>query len=259
VRTRRALLAAVILLVILVPIVVAIAAAPRPAPTATPGAASATSAPSQTPVADDSFPPQSPQPSSATGTSSPAALALGDLLRSLRVTPEDRTGYERSLFEHWIDADDDGCDTRREVLIAESLEPVTISGGCGLTGGRWRSLYDGVETRDPATFDVDHVVPLAEAWDSGASGWAPARRRRFANDLEVDWALIAVSAASNRSKGDQDPADWRPQLRDVGCTYAGMWIAVKVRWQLSIDAAERAALASLIAGCDDVVVVPVAS
>lgn len=82
---------------------------------------------------------------------------------------EVRTGYDRALFPHWIDADGDGCDTRREVLIAEAVEPPSIGAGCYLTGGRWLSLYGGIETTDPGTFDLDHVVALAEAWDSGAS------------------------------------------------------------------------------------------
>jgi Protein of unknown function (DUF1524) len=180
------------------------------------------------------------------------------LLAALVVAPEDRTGYDRSLFPHWIDADGDGCDTRREVLIDESLDPLTVSSGCALSGGRWESLYDGVETTDPSTFDIDHLVPLAEAWDSGASGWTLDRRTRYANDLGFAWSLIAVSASSNRSKGDRDPAEWLPPLASVRCDYTAMWLAVKVRWSLSIDDSETAALASDISGCSETVTVPLA-
>lgn len=201
-----------------------------------------------------------PTPPSALVTATPSAEGdtLPELLALLAVAPEKRAGYDRSLFTHWVDADGDGCDTRREVLIAESLTPVAIGSGCRLTGGTWTSLYDGVTTTELATFDIDHVVALGEAWDSGASGWSPDRRMRFANDLGVDWALIAVTATSNRTKSDRDPTDWLPPLRAVRCEYLSMWIAVKVRWQLFVDVAERSTLRSLIGGCEQVMTVPIA-
>ena len=195
----------------------------------------------------------------ATPTSSPAAgaqgatLALDQMLARLRTAPEQRTGYDRSLFTLWIDADGDGCDTRREVLISESLTPVTIGTGCFLTGGSWLSLYDGQRFTDPSGLDIDHVVPLAEAWDSGAFGWSADRRQAFANDLDASWALIAVSATSNRSKGDQDPADWLPFSASDLCSYLGDWLAVKVRWSLAVDPIERNALSGLVGECSGTV------
>ncbi len=161
-----------------------------------------------------------------------------------------RSGYDRDLFNHWIDADGDGCDTRDEVLIAESVDPVNIGPGCSLSGGRWISVYDGVETTDPSTFDVDHMVPLAEAWDSGASAWDAQRREAFANDLIRDAALIAVSASSNRSKSDQDPAEWQPPQAAAACDYATDWVEVKIAWDLSADPAEAAVLDDMLATCD---------
>ena len=155
----------------------------------------------------------------------------------------------RTLFRHWIDADGDGCDTRREVLIDEAVSPPSVGSGCSLSGGRWVSAYDGLTFTDPAKLDIDHMVPLAEAWDSGAYQWDSSRRMRFANDLDVDWALIAVSAATNRSKGDRDPAEWLPPAASFRCTYVAMWIEVKVRWRLTIDPAEQAALNDLVAAC----------
>ncbi|GAA2775231.1 hypothetical protein GCM10010521_62190 [Streptomyces rameus] len=82
------------------------------------------------------------------------------------------------------------------------------------------------------------LVPLAEAWDSGASAWTAAEREAYANDLGDDRALIAVSAASNRSKADQDPSTWLPPAAGYRCQYATDWIADKTRWGLSIDTAE---------------------
>jgi lamin tail-like protein/uncharacterized protein DUF1524 len=168
----------------------------------------------------------------------------------LRQAEEDpRTGYDRDLFGHWIDLDEDGCDTRREVLIEESTAPATTDSDCSVTG-QWLSQYDGVTTSDPSTLDVDHMVPLAEAWDSGASHWDARRREAFANDLDYEYSLIAVSASSNRSKGDQDPAEWQPPNPQIACQYAQQWSAVKVRWDLSADAAEVAAVWNMARYCD---------
>lgn len=208
--------------------------------------------------------PAGPTPSATSATAPPATappatatsgrLTLGAALALLEIQPEDRAGYRRSLFPIWIDADGDGCNTRREVLIEEAIVAPTVGTPCRLFGGAWSSLYDGVQTTDSSTFDIDHVVPLAEAWDSGASGWPTERRTRFANDLDVPWALVAVSAASNRSKGDRDPADWLPPLAGVRCEYLTMWLDVKLRWDLAIDPRERSAIAAFDPTCPAAVV-----
>ena len=199
-----------------------------------------------------------PAPMTSAATPNPAptgstsgSLSLTQLLDVLPVRAESRTGYKRALFVHWIDADGDGCNTRREVLIVEAIVAPTVTAGCHLVGGRWYSPYDGITTTNAATFDIDHVVPLAEARDSGAYAWSPDRRTAFANDLGVPWSLLAVSAASNRSKSDGDPADWMPPRTEFRCTYVAMWLAVKVRWELSIDRRERGYLAPLAASCPD--------
>lgn len=188
--------------------------------------------------------------SSTTTTPSPSTtIASGNALRGLTIAPEQASGYDRDLFKHWIDVDRDGCDTRREVLIAESLTLVTVGTGCSLSGGKWFSAYDGVETTDASTFDIDHVVALKEAWDSGASTWTAERRQAFANDLDDSFALIAVSASSNRSKSDKDPAEWLPTRATYKCTYVNDWIRIKKTWNLSVDQAEYDALARILATC----------
>lgn len=174
---------------------------------------------------------------------------LTALLAMLRVAPEDRTGYSRSLFVHWIDADGDGCDTRHEVLIAEAIVRPAIGPHCSLTGGRWFSLYDGLTVSDPASLQIDHVVPLAEAWDSGASAWTADRRMRYANDLDAPFTLMAVSSATNESKSDSDPADWLPPAPAADCPYLGAWLATKARWDLAVDPREHDALATDIRDC----------
>jgi hypothetical protein len=177
------------------------------------------------------------------------SLPLADAVQLLPTAAESRDGYQRSSFKHWVDADRDTCNTRAEVLIAESRVEPTIEAGCKVVAGEWYSYYDGVTLTAPGGLDIDHMVPLAEAWDSGASGWTAARREAYANDLDADRSLVAVTARTNRSKSDQDPADWTPPLADARCTYATDWVATKLRWQLTTDDRERAALTELAAGC----------
>jgi hypothetical protein len=175
--------------------------------------------------------------------SAPLDRAIADL--AVRV--EVRTGYSRDLFPHWIDADGDGCSTRDEVLIAEADDPVTVGDGCDLSGGRWFSYYDRVSWTDPGRIDIDHLVPLAEAWDSGARRWRTSTRRAYANDLGDRRSLVGVTDSVNQSKADRDPGEWMPEYGR--CRYVRQWVAVKHRWRLSVDRAERRALASLASDC----------
>jgi hypothetical protein len=173
-----------------------------------------------------------------------AARPIDVLLAELVVEPEHSgADYDRDLFEHWIDADHNGCNTRCEVLNAERRTDVP-----GLASG-WYSLYDGYTTDDPGELDIDHVVALGEAWRSGADAWDAARRRAYANDLDEPDALIAVTAATNRSKGDRDPARWQPPNRDGWCQWGTAWLKVKVKWHLSADQAEADALGNVLRAC----------
>lgn len=208
------------------------------------------------PDASETTPRTTPSSVSSPGSTSPStqaqaktASSLSALVNSLQVAVETRAGYNRDLFRHWIDADGDGCDTRREVLIAESVTPVTIGAGCSLSGGTWLSPYDMVSATNASSFDVDHFVPLAEAWDSGAANWDSATRQAFANDLDYAMSLIAVTASSNRSKSDRDPAEWLPTNSAFHCEYAVAWVQVKSRWKLTIDTAEKEKLLNLANTC----------
>ncbi len=181
----------------------------------------------------------------------PAAVAgelvtkrLHRAIDDLPVAAEARGGYARARFNHWVDADGDCQDTRDEVLATESLVPVS---GCDVRRGRWLSYYDGVTTLNSSGFDVDHLVPLAEAWDSGARGWNAQTRQRYANDLRDPRTLVAVTASSNRSKSDRDPAEWMPALGT--CQYVRQWVAVKIRWRLTVDRTEKRALHLVAQGC----------
>ena len=156
-------------------------------------------------------------------------------------------GYDRSLFKHWIDADKDGCDTRAEVLIEEAVVKPKIGKKCVLTGGKWLSAYDGKTTTKTSDLDIDHVVPLAEAWRSGAWAWSATKRQAYANDLDESKSLIAVSLGLNRSKGDKDVSAWLPP-KGV-CTYVENWITVKVKWSLTADSKEINVLNRYIKSC----------
>ena len=184
-----------------------------------------------------------------------SAFPLSELLNRLEalpVQPEQRSGYDRDLFDHWVDVDGDRCDARREVLLAEAVVAPRVGASCSLSGGQWYSVYDGdVEQGTGSGFDVDHLVPLAEAWDSGARSWDADTRRRYANDLGYEHSLVAVSASSNRQKGASDPAEWLPPDTSVRCWYAEAWITVKTRWGLSVDTAELHALQVLVSQCEN--------
>lgn len=185
-------------------------------------------------------------------TSKPVAepTTLQQLISQLVVAAEQGDGYDRDLFRHWIDADGDGCNTRREVLIAEAKVKPTVTGDCDLVGGEWYSAYDQVTTTDPSSFDIDHFIPLKEAWDSGAYAWSSDKRKDFANDLGFAKSLIAVTASSNRSKSDRDPADWMPPNAEYHCSYITAWVEVKIRWGLTVDEIEFAVLKDYSSTCD---------
>ena len=187
-------------------------------------------------------------PAQAGSYSAPLRTAISQL----RVATEVRTGYDRSLFPHWKDSNSDCQDTRHEVLIAEtSVSPTYTSGSqCSVATGRWFSYYDRASWTAASDVDIDHVVALAEAWDSGARTWTTVRRQSFANDLGDERSLIAVTDNVNQSKGDQDPSTWLPTYDK--CRYTLEWTAVKIRWGLTVDSAEKNALSSLGAQCTDV-------
>ncbi|NUT33392.1 MAG: HNH endonuclease [Hamadaea sp.] len=155
------------------------------------------------------------------------------------------TGYSRERFPHWRKTGAN-CDVRDTVLQRDGKN-VKLD-GCNVTGGTWESWYDDAVLTDPLKVDIDHMVPLAAAWRSGADKWTDEKRSDFANDLDRP-QLFAVSASSNRSKGDQDPSLWKPPSKDAWCTYAQDWITVKAYWKLTVTAKERDALADMLTTC----------
>lgn len=164
-------------------------------------------------------------------------------LSALTIAPEDTgAGYDRDDWPHWSSVGD-GC-TSRDAALREHGQNVSVDGDCTVTG-QWISAYDGVHVADVSELDVDHIVPLAEAARSGARHWTTAQREAYANGPN---GLVPVTAASNRAKGDQDPATWLPD-RDR-CGYVTRWVAIKQRYDLTADPAEADAIRAVLARCE---------
>ncbi|GHH71111.1 HNH endonuclease family protein [Promicromonospora soli] len=187
-----------------------------------------------------------PQPADAYPPDVPSKAVAQAELDALTVQAESSSDtYDRDLFPHWITVD--GCTTRETVLQRDG-DGVEVGSDCYPTSGSWYSEWDGETRTAPSDLDIDHVVALSEAWHSGASEWTTDRRQDFANDLDGP-QLIAVTAESNRSKSDNDPAEWVPPLASSHCAYAKMWIHTKYRWDLTLDTAEKASLQPLLDTC----------
>jgi hypothetical protein len=194
----------------------------------------------------------------ATGQREQKAIArLEQLKIKDRVRPP--STYNRDAFgSGWIDTDHNGCNQRDDVLLRDAIAGTVKTGWQGrcdhdVLAGAWIDPYTGrkivltdmKEMRQSMAIQIDHIVPLSEAWVSGASEWSDDRRHRFANDLDE---LLAVDGPTNETKGDGDPAAWRPR-KGYQCTYAERWIGVKLRWDLVADPSEVLALRQMLSYC----------
>ncbi|MFF4078366.1 HNH endonuclease family protein [Streptomyces sp. NPDC001777] len=176
-----------------------------------------------------------------------SASTARSYLSDLTVSPEgSSTGYSRDKFPHWI-TQSGACNTR-EVVLERDGTNVQQDSSCAAVSGSWYSEYDGATWTAASDLDIDHMVPLAEAWRSGASSWTTAQRQAFANDLTRP-QLIAVTDNVNQSKGDKDPADWLPSRTSYRCTYARAWVHVKHYYGLKVDSAEKSALQGILNNC----------
>jgi hypothetical protein len=186
-------------------------------------------------------------PASAAPPPPPDAATSRAHLSALTTKAEgSSTGYSRDLFPHWITISG-SCNTRETVLKRDGTN-VTVGSDCYPTSGSWYSPYDGATWYSPSDIDIDHMVPLAQAWRSGANTWTTSRRQQFANDLNSS-QLWAVTDDVNQSKGDKDPALWKPSRTAIWCLYARSWIDVKYRYGLSADSAEKSALSTMLNYC----------
>lgn len=141
-------------------------------------------------------------------------LTVRELIARLPVAAESRAGFKRTAFRLWIDADHDHCNTRNEVLLDEAVIAPHRGADCKLTGGRWVSYYDDTIVIGPSSLDIDHLVPLAEAWDSGASQWDARRRQEYANDLDYPrtWSRSPPKPTDPKATRTRGPGSRRPQM-----------------------------------------------
>ncbi|HZY64305.1 MAG TPA: HNH endonuclease family protein [Rubrobacteraceae bacterium] len=162
-------------------------------------------------------------------------------------------GYSREKFPHWSDAREYGwdvsntsCDARDAALIRDG-EEVVVEDGCDVVTGVWLDPFTAQTFTDPSDIDVDHGVPLANAWRSGADSWDAAERERYANDPDV---LLSVEDNANQSKGDKGPEAWKPPNEAEWCDYAKQWTSIKAKYELSVNEQEKQALPQMLGSCE---------
>jgi hypothetical protein len=190
----------------------------------------------------------------------PVTVAQRRLRRlTVRRRPVGTEGYVRDAFgSDWVDTDGNGCNQRDDVLLRDAVPGTTRvaqQDSCDhdVLAGSWHDPYTGRTLRftdlkdlgQAQAIQIDHLVPLAEAWVSGARRWSGDRREVFANGLDE---LLAVDGPTNTSKSDDDPAAWRPR-KGYQCTYARHWIATKARYRLAVDPSEKSALEQMLGYC----------
>lgn len=194
-------------------------------------------------------------PSAAPGAPvPPSAAEARAMLRANEVSAAGgMSGYAREAFPHWAadgtefgwEEPEGSCDVRDDALIRDG-RGVEFDEECSISSGEWLDPYTGTTLADSGDVDIDHVVPLANAWRSGADEWGESQRERYANDPGV---LLSVDDATNQIKGDKGPEAWQPPNFDYRCEYARRWISIKDEWSLSVNAREKAALQEMLRGC----------
>ena len=203
-----------------------------------------------TPTAAATTPASTPTP---TTQSTQRPTATTTLVITVAEIPEDIPEYKRSEWKHWVDDDGDCQDARQEVLIEESLVPVTFEDDrrCRVEAGRWWAPHLGHHLENPAAIDVDHHVPLKNAHVSGGWRWDAARKQEYANHLTDPAHLVAISSRHNRSKGARGPEEWAPPDNDLWCQYALDWTQIKQRWDLSMTRVESEIVMDMLYTCED--------
>lgn len=162
-----------------------------------------------------------------------------------------KTGYSRDLFPHWLDTDGDGCSTREEILERDAVEVRDSLIGC--LDVTIIDPYSGKQVVGRENIDIDHVVSLSNAWQTGAQKITPQQRRDFANDPTN---LLAVSDELNQQKSDGDAATWLPPDKSFRCEFVARQITVKKRYELWITKPEYDAMVSILSTCPDQELIP---
>ena len=229
---------------------------PPPAPTATiemptPVSTEVTTGATPTRTPAPATPTQAPTPTNTPSMSTPTPATT--LVITVAEIPAGIPEYSRSEWKHWTDEDGDCQDARQEVLIEESLEPVTYEtdSKCRVEAGRWWAPFLAHHLGNPGHIDVDHHVPLKNAHDSGGWRWDAERKREYANYLEDPDHLVAISSRHNRAKGARGPEEWAPPDNGIWCDYATDWAEIKERWNLTMTPVESAIVMDMIGTCEN--------
>lgn len=188
-----------------------------------------------------------------------AAPPAGDAAAALAQLPvkgrAPRTGYDRDQFgQAWKDVDRNGCDQRNDVLARDLVDETfrASTNNCIVLTGTLHDPYTSTTIafqRGQTTSDdvqIDHVVALSNAWQTGAQQLDPVTRELFGND---PLNLLATDGPTNQAKGDGDAATWLPPNRGAWCGYVARQVAVKAKWGLWVTAAERDAINRVLGDC----------
>ena len=218
---------------------------PTPIPQSKPGAITASVTPTPAPSTETSTPVSTQDLTTSTPTPTTS------LTIAVAPIPADISEYSRSQWKHWVDENGDCQDARQEALISESLVEVTFESErkCRVATGRWYGAFAGIYVETPGDLDIDHLVPLKNAHDSGGWAWSSDRKQEYANYLGDLDHLIAVTKGANRSKGAKGPEDWRPPDEGYWCQYATDWTEVKMEWGLTMTQRETEAVIEMLDTC----------
>ena len=188
-------------------------------------------------------------PTQSASANEPTALAVLNQLEVKGRAP--KTGYSRAVFTHWSDLNRDGCDSRNEILKRDLTQIVFKTGtrDCKVISGQLLDPLSGktlIFSSSKSTVDIDHLVSLSNAWQTGAAYFDKKTRESLAND---PLNLLAVDAKLNRQKGDGDAATWLPPLKSFRCEYVAIQVAVKAKYLLWVTSAEREAIIKVLDNC----------
>ena len=188
-------------------------------------------------------------PTQSASANEPTALAVLNQLEVKGRAP--KTGYSRAAFTHWSDLNRDGCDSRNEILKRDLTQIVFKTGtrDCKVMSGQLLDPFSGktlIFSSSKSTVDIDHLVSLSNAWQTGAAYFDKKTRESLAND---PLNLLAVDAKLNRQKGDGDAATWLPPLKSIRCKYVAIQVAVKAKYLLWVTSAEREAIIKVLDNC----------
>ena len=161
------------------------------------------------------------------------------------------TGYDRDEFGGWVDEDNDCQNTRAEILIDTSEESVAFRNldNCVVGYGYWYDPYTDEIYTDASNLDIDHFVPLKNAYISGAYLWDDSRKKEYSNYRGYQYHLIPVFKSANREKSAYGPEVWLPENEDFHCGYINIWVEIKTYWGLTVNEKEYEKILEIISSC----------